>query len=624
MKFVYPGWLWALTFLPLVYLFLRHQQKSRVLKFSKTIHPSLWSRVAPELEPGALFRKARLALIALAFVFLALARPQWGRQEEIVKVDGLDIMLVLDVSNSMLVEDVVPSRIKKAKHLIRNLVEALKGDRVGAVAFAASAFVACPLTTDFQYFLETLEILGPSVVTNQGTDIGIALETALQSLERGAEEGGDGSANRPDLASKAVVLISDGEDQEQGALDAARMLKSKGIRFYTLGVGTEKGGPIPVRDESGVLHGHKRHGNETVVSSFDPKALMQVASVAGGKYWSVTPSESELEELLGDLGKLNRSENAERRIVTYQERYQWPLAVAVFLFFLEFSMPARKILRENSAAELKSSRPDVLASWFFASLGLASLLGVRPAHAVPMDVYLENQEGLKLYQEGKLEEAKLKFGEAQALNPGLAAPQFNQGVTQLQQGDTEAAIRNFSGSAAAANQVRDSALSARSFYNLGAAFEKNADIDHAIGSYLGAITSAKAAGDAQVETDARKKIEILVREQQKKDQEKQDQKQNQDQKNEQGQSQQDKQDKKDQAEKKDEQKSADSGEQKQQDQQKQYQDPTRTRQREFKSKHLSKEDAERVMADLGNRERELQAKLKRQQGRRSESGGKDW
>ncbi len=346
MRFASPSWLYLLMLVPVVYWVLIEQQKIRRQRFTRFADPAVWEAIAPELDFEARLRKERAWLIAVFFLILALARPQWGKIEETVKATGLDALVVLDVSKSMEAEDVVPSRLKKAKHLIRTISERIQGDRMGVVAFAGSSYLACPLTTDLGYVNESVSIMNPDMIQNQGTDVGIALETAMKALERGGEEAG-GPKDRPS-ASKAVIVLSDGEDHEQGGIDQARKLKESGIRLYVVGIGTEKGGPIPVRDDAGQLHGYKRsRTGDAVVTSFKPDYLMNVAQAGDGKYWTATPAETEVDELVHDLGGLARGEYTERKIVTYQERYQFPLAFAVVFLIQEWSLAARKIIREK-------------------------------------------------------------------------------------------------------------------------------------------------------------------------------------------------------------------------------------------------------------------------------------
>lgn len=622
MKFAASEWLWALLGLPLLYALMLWGVKRRKRRFERFARQEMWNAIVPELDWSARLRKGRVMLLALAFVLLALARPQWGSHEETVRVSGLDLMLVLDISNSMEVEDVTPSRLKKAKHAIRTLVGRLGGDRVGIVAFAASSYVACPLTTDLDYVMESLDILTPNMVLNQGTDIGVGLETALNALERGAEEL-KATENQEKNSSRAVVLISDGEDHQNQAVETAKKLKEKGIKLYVLGVGTQKGGPVPIRDDAGQLHGYKkdRKGN-AVVSTFSPDALMAVATSAGGRYWNVTVDESEVDEILEDTGALSRSDYAERRFVVYEERFQFPLAVAVLLFLVEFSL----------AAHAAKPRVLVMLLLWLPGVLVPGLAFTASAKAAPVESYLENEKGLKAYQEGKMEEAKKHFGAAQARDPDLPELRFNQGAVQAQNNDLDGAIQGFEGAAKGAIQRGDDDLASKALFNLGAVLEKKGDLKGAVRSYLESIEQAKSAKDKSVEEDARKNIELLYKKQQQ-------QKQQQSQRQEKGEGQsgesQQSQAKEDQEEQgKDKQKQNKKGEGQDSEEKEQadsspprYEDPSKGqgkgRRKEFKSQKLSKEDAERVMSELSSREKELQAKLGKRRGQ-PRTQEKDW
>ena len=181
-RFAEPIWLFGLLVSLGGILLVVFLEKRKKTNFSKFASQSLWRQLAPELVWALLRRRYWLWLIGLAFVFLALSRPQWGTTEEKIKITGLDLVFALDISNSMQVEDVVPSRLKKAKHLIRSIVERLPGDRVALVPFAASSFLDVPLTTDKNYFLQVLAEVDSTWITNQGTDLGLALETGIKAI----------------------------------------------------------------------------------------------------------------------------------------------------------------------------------------------------------------------------------------------------------------------------------------------------------------------------------------------------------------------------------------------------------------------------------------------------------
>jgi Ca-activated chloride channel family protein len=411
-------------------------------------------------------------------------------------------------------------------------------------------------------------------------------------MDRGAEQTGVESTAQ---ASRVVLLLTDGEDHIEQLDEAIEIARKSAVKLYVFGIGTDKGGPVPVRDENGQARGYKRdRSGAAIVSSLNTKALTGLAAAVGGKYWNVTADEYEIDELLQELGALNRAEGIAKRVVVYKERFQIPLAISVFLFLLELCLAARK-------------RRSVK---YGAALVLVAVTGLfsTKVYAAPLETYLANEKGIKALSEGKVDEARKQFGDAQARNPDLPELLFNQGVVQLQGGDAESAVQAFAGAAKAAEQKNQPGLVGRSLYNLGGVQAQKGDVPGAVRSYAAAIERAKLAHDTKLEADARKNLELLVQQQQQQQKQKQDQKQDQKQEKDQ------KQDQKQQQQ-----------EQKQDQQQKQDQKYSETprRKQQFNSPKLSKEDADRVMAELSNRERELQAKLKKQKGKAT-AVQKDW
>lgn len=617
MRFANPAWLWALLAVPAFFALFLLDRARREKRFALFADRALWDRIAPEFDPSAGIRKGIVLSLALAFVFLALARPQWGAREENVRITGIDVVVALDLSSSMDVEDIVPSRLGKAKHLTRTLVEQLQGDRVGLVAFAGSASLASPLTTDLSYILETLDILSPSTMGTQGSLIGLGLELSRRTLDRGAENS-QKDKNAP--PSKAVVLISDGEEHDGSAAEAAKRLAANGARVYAIGVGTEKGGPIPSRDAQGNLFGYKRSPKgDPVVSSFRPRTLQEVAEAGGGRYWNATDQEVEIRELLDDLKGLTSGQIGERSYIVYDEHFQIPLAIALILLLLELSLPARR----RAVGDL--GRAAILLG------GALLAAGSGTARAYPMESYSLNRQGVEAYQKGEFEEAKRKFGEAQALDPMTPEFEFNRGGAQFRQGDPKSAEGAFREAARRAREAGNIALEGRSLFNLGVAQSKGGDFKGAVESYIGAVEAARAAGDADTERAARKNIELMVQQQQQQQKQKQDQnqdKQDQQKKDEQSQQEQQKQgqgkDDPKSGEKKDEQDQQGDQEKKQKkDPNAPVEDPSQSRKR-FKSKNLTAEDAERVMAELGNKERELRERLNQQKGTARRGELPDW
>ncbi len=573
----------------LAWIILALDLRRRERQVASWLNPRFWAALVPSRIAGARSRKLRLWCLALALVFVALARPQWGTREEILRARGSDVMIVLDVSRSMDVEDVVPSRIKKARHWIRGFIEQIAGSRVGIVAFASSSYLACPLTTDLDYVLESVEILGPAAILNQGTDVGLGLSTALAALERGAEISDPGSSPA-DLSSKAIILISDGEDHEAASAEAAAKLASAGVRFFVLGVGTEKGGPIPLRDETGRLDGYKRMGSEVVLSRFDSRSLERIATDGGGRYWNMSASEGEIRDVVAALGTVSADSSHERKRIIQVERYQWPLGLAVILLVWELAVPLSTVALP---------------------LVLAFLLHSPAARAASLESYVKNREGLSLFGEGKHDQAERRFAEAQSADPKRVEPQFNIGLSQMARGNTKEAVESFEQALRRAAMEGDAVNSARSLYNLGSALEKSGQGGEALRSFARAAKMAEIAGDVGLSTESRKRIQKLQQEMQKQQSDGGEGKQGQPGSEGSGSGQDQKQ-------------GSETKEQK--DQQKNFEDPSVSRRRQYDSGggRMSREDVERVMAELSSREKELQAKLKKQRGTRKAVDGKDW
>lgn len=590
--FLSPKWFYACLVIPLIYLLGRLMISRRKETFKLFADEAVWSKIAPDLDWNLAKRKLTVWSFACFFILLALARPQWGETEETVKTAGLDIMLVVDVSQSMLAEDVIPNRLKKAQHFIRRLLERTSGDRVGLVAFAGNSILLSPLTTDLGYVEETSDTLSTDSVTLQGTDLGAGLETALKALERGAEDTSGKESQMP--ISRSIVLISDGEDNEDQISKFAQQVNKENLKLYVFGVGSEKGGPIPVRNPEGQTIGFKRdRAGKTVLTQFNSKSLEKLAADSGGQFWRITPSETELDELTSNLGSLARGEFAEKKMVIRQERFQWPLAIAILLFFLELGLPSRRTV---------------------STVALVFLFLVPSARADDLKAYRENEKAIEAFKADKVAEAKELFGNAQVENPNSPELRFNQGVILMKEEKWDDAVKSFDAAVELAKNAQNPGLAATALYNQGIAKTSKKDLEGAADSYLAALEQNAFNSDPKLEANIRKNLELLFQAKQSQSQsgksdEKSDPKDDKgdpsDSKNKSGKNESDGQDEKENEPKEGE------GEKKK--------PPQKFREengkREFKSEKLSPEDANRVMSELSRREKDLQDKLKRMKGR---------
>lgn len=579
-----PKILFGLGALPLVALWAEWNLRARKKNFEKFASPALWSRIAPELDFSAPRLRWTAAYLAAAFAFLALARPQWGEIERLEKVTGADVVIALDVSQSMDTEDVPPNRLKKAQHLIRGLLDRLGGERVGLVAFAGNAQVISPLTTDMDYIRLALGHVDSRSIPVQGTDLGSALTVAHRALAEGSEEGSGDPDASASQSSRTLVLLSDGEDHEDAALKSARALAEDGVRVLVVGLGTPEGGPIPVRDEQGQVRGQKRdRRGELVVSRFRPDALQALAKEAQGKYWQATLSESELEGILSEINSANRRDLNERKIIVRQERFLYPLALALLFYFLHLALPIRGKPRGFSLG---------------VTLGLLLALGVgspfKSAHASEprprTRAYFHNERGIRAAEKGDWARARRELGSAQALEPDSSVARYNQGTLQLQQGEPEKGATALEKAARSSEANQNSRLAAHAWFNSGVAHAVQGKKNPAVAAYAQAIRQAQQAGDRALEEDARNNLLqlLLVSQGEGEGKDSKDKDPSQKEPGGKGQSGDSEPDKKDSK----------------------LEDPSQSR-RKYKPTKLSAEDAQKVLEELARKEQELQGKVQR-------------
>ena len=282
--------------------------------------------------------KLVLQCLALFFFVIALARPQSGESKQKAKSEGLEIMIALDVSNSMLAEDARPSRLELAKNELARFLDSLSGDKVGLVAFAGSAVTLSPMTTDKAAMKMFIDSLTTNAVTTQGTDFRKALNECYTALQRGGLDADDNKN-----VTKVIVIVSDGEDNEKGAIEQAEKIAADGIRIYTLGIGTEQGGQIPVRDANGNLAGYKRDKNgQTVVTKSSDSSLKALAEAGKGTYQHITFGGDAIRNLKASIDQLQRTQMDTAEVTNYTEHYQAFLFLGVLLALIELLLSERK------------------------------------------------------------------------------------------------------------------------------------------------------------------------------------------------------------------------------------------------------------------------------------------
>ncbi len=331
MRFAEPTGFLILTgvFLMTIFVFWAVARKKKLLARFGDL--PLLMKTAPYISFARQRTKAVLLLLALVFLSVTLARLQFGTHLELLKREGIDVIVALDVSNSMLAQDMKPNRLEKAKQEIRSIIDRLAGDRIGLVAFAGEAFVQCPLTLDYSAARMLLEAMDIRSVSIQGTSLSSAIDVARRSF------------SQKEKKHKVLLLLTDGEDHTGTTEEAAKEARKDGIKIYTVGIGSPAGEPIPVLDRNGKQVGFKKdEKGEVVVSRLDETTLQTISLATGGKYYHATAGEMELDKIFTEISKLEKKELEGTLVTRYDDRYQWPLLIAMFLIVGEFFLPERK------------------------------------------------------------------------------------------------------------------------------------------------------------------------------------------------------------------------------------------------------------------------------------------
>lgn len=324
-RFANSEYLYLLLLIPLLALFYALVARRRRHLLAKFGNLELLKGLMPDFSRGRLRLKFTLYLLAFACVVLAAARPQFGSKLREEKAKGVEMMLVVDVSNSMLAEDFEPNRLERTKYAIGKLFEGLQQERVGLVAFAGEPKVQLPITSDYRMAQAFAKRLSPTLVGEQGTAIGKALQLATLSFSSQSEQ------------SRVIVLITDGENHEDDAIEAARVAKVQGIRIYTIGIGTPEGAPIKIDGEF-----VKDENGEMVVSKLNEQMLEQIATSTEGAYVRATKQSIGLDEIVKSINEMEKSELSTIRYEEYNEQYQYLLAVALVLLLLDNFILSRR------------------------------------------------------------------------------------------------------------------------------------------------------------------------------------------------------------------------------------------------------------------------------------------
>jgi len=324
-------WLFLLVLIPiiiLVFIFSLRWRKKAIEVFGQL---KLVYKLMPMASDFKLKTKFILFSIALTALIIGIANPQIGSKMEEVKREGVDLMIAIDLSNSMLAEDLQPNRLMRAKQSISKLIDRLQGDRIGLIVFAGEAYVQLPITTDYSAAKLFLSTINTSIVPTQGTAIGKAIELSIKSFDLENDQ------------NKAIIVITDGENHEDDAIEKSKEAEDLGIFVHAIGMGSEDGGPIPIKSRNGRITGYQKdkEGN-TVITTLNEDMLKQIAQAGGGSYIRANSTQSGLNALFKEINKMEKKEIGSKVFTDYKDRFQWFIGLAIILLLIETLIKGRK------------------------------------------------------------------------------------------------------------------------------------------------------------------------------------------------------------------------------------------------------------------------------------------
>ncbi|GAA3776035.1 VWA domain-containing protein [Corallibacter vietnamensis] len=323
-------WFWMLLVIPAIILCFLLLQLWKHKTQKRFADKTLLKKLSPD---QSLFKSVlKVIVLSLAFACLAIAlvNPKIGTKLETVKREGVDVVFAIDVSKSMLAEDIAPNRLEKSKQLVTQIINNLASDRVGIIAYAGKAFPQLPITTDYASAKMFLQNMNTDMLSSQGTAINEAIELAKTYY------------NDDEQTNRVLIIISDGEDHSEAAASVAEEASEEGIRIFTIGVGDVKGGPIPIKRNGVVLNYKKDNQGETVITRLNEETLKNIADAANGAYINGRSTNSVVESIRDILNKMDKKEFEAKQFADFKDQFQWFLGLALFFLFIDIFLLERK------------------------------------------------------------------------------------------------------------------------------------------------------------------------------------------------------------------------------------------------------------------------------------------
>lgn len=564
-RFEEPIYLYLLLLLPLLavlYFYSNYRRRKAIKKFGD---PELMAQLMPDVSKYRPDVKFWILFAAIGLFAVLLARPQFGSRLETVKRQGIEVIIALDISNSMLAEDVQPSRLEKAKRLVTQLVDKMENDKVGMIVFAGDAFTQLPITSDYisaKMFLETID---PSLISKQGTAIGAAINLSARSFT--PQEG----------VGRTIILITDGENHEDGALEAAKAATDKGIQINVLGVGMPEGAPIPIPGSND--YRRDREGN-VVVTKLNEQMCQEIAQAGKGIYVRVDNTNAAQKAITQEVNKLAKADVETQVYTEFNEQFQAIAWIILILLLVEMLILDKKNPLFKNISLFSNKK-------FMVTL-LLSLITVGASAQKAERDYI--RKGNRQFADSAFVDAEVNYRKALDVNPKSAISMYNLGNTLLAQNKAQEAMEQY---VAASKLEKNKGNLAQIYHNMGVIFHGTKDFAKAVEAYKESLRNNPNDDETRYNLAlAQKQLNEQQQQQQNQDQQQQEQKEQEQQ-------------------------------EQQQQQQEQEQQQNQNQQQQNKEE-MSKENAEQLLRSVMQDEKDTQEKLKKQQVIQGGQLQKDW
>ncbi len=552
--------LWLLLLIPAMttaHILISRRKRRQAREFGA---PALVASLMPNAEPARIHIKFSILMLALTCLIIAAARPQYGQSERVEKRQGIEVMIALDISNSMLAEDVAPSRLDRAKQMLSKLIDNMQDDKVGLVVFAGEAFTQLPITADYVSAKMFLQHITPALIQTQGTAIGAAISTSIRGF--GGDEG---------KASRAIILITDGENHEKGAVEAAQKAAELGMHVHVIGIGKPEGSPIPI---PGTGEFRKDRQGNVVITHLNEEMCREIAKAGRGFYVRCDNTNTAYRALEQELDKLAKQEIETTTFTDYNEQYQSFAILALLLLMVEFFIFPRK--------------NKVVTRWnIFRTPATVAMLLILSLPTFAQKEAPDIRKGNRQYNDSNYVDAELHFRRALEKNDQSVPAKFNLGNALVREQKFPEAAEAFEQTCKLIDPTEHPDLAADTYHNLGNSYYCMQQFDKAIEAYKQSLRIRPKDHDTRYN---------LVKAMQMKQQQEQQQ-QNQQQQQEQQQEQQQQ-------------------EQQQQEQQQQDQEQQQQQQQEQQEQEMDKETAEQILQALEQDEQQTQEKAQQPQGKK--------